>query len=109
VPVFFGLLYAAILLAVAFAQDRFGNRGLYVVAGLSGLTDVDAITLSIAQLVSLGRLGADDGWRLILTAAPSNLVFKAGVIAVLGHWLLFKTVVAFYSLSRLTETGYGSF
>ena len=96
---FFGLLYAVILLAVAFAKERFGNRGLYVVAGLSGLTDVDAITLSTAQLVSLGRLGADDGWRLILTAALSNLVFKAGLIVVLGHRLLFKTIVAFYSLA----------
>ncbi|MFN0085352.1 MAG: MgtC/SapB family protein [Blastocatellia bacterium] len=96
---FFGLLYALILLAVAYAKDRFGNRGLYVVAGLSGLTDVDAITLSTAQLVSLGRLGADDGWRLVLTAALSNLVFKAGVIVVLGHRALFKSVVAFYSLA----------
>lgn len=96
---FFGLLYAVILLAVAFAKDRFGSQGLYVVAGLSGLTDVDAITLSTAQLVSLGRLGADDGWRLILTAALSNLVFKAGLIAILGHRLLFKTIVAFYSLA----------
>lgn len=96
---FFGLLYAVILLAVAFAKDRFGSQGLYVVAGLSGLTDVDAITLSTAQLVSLGRLGADDGWRLILTAALSNLAFKACLIAALGHRLLFKAIVAFYSLA----------
>ncbi len=88
-----------ILLAVAFAKDHFGSQGLYVVAGLSGLTDVDAITLSTAQLVRLGRLGADDGWRLILTAALSNLVFKAGLIAALGHRLLFKTIVAFYTLA----------
>ena len=46
----FGVLYAAVLLAVAFARDRFGTAGLYTVAVLSGLTDVDAITLSTARL-----------------------------------------------------------
>jgi uncharacterized membrane protein (DUF4010 family) len=33
-----------------------GSRGLYAVAALSGLTDVDAITLSTAQLVNAGRI-----------------------------------------------------
>jgi hypothetical protein len=38
---------------------------------------VDAITLSTAQLVNAGRLNAEDGWRLIVVAAISNLIFKA--------------------------------
>jgi uncharacterized membrane protein (DUF4010 family) len=49
--VVFALLYALILLAVAWAKDRLGGHGLYVVAAISGLTDMDAITLSTAQLV----------------------------------------------------------
>ena len=40
--ILFGALYAVILLAVAFARDRFGTAGLYAVAAVSGLTDVDA-------------------------------------------------------------------
>ena len=82
--IFFGAIYAAVLLAVAFARDRFGTAGLYTVAAISGLTDVDALTLSTARLVSNGGLPAADGWRAILLAAMSNLVFKAGVVAVLG-------------------------
>lgn len=82
--IFFGAIYAAVLLAVAFARDRFGTAGLYTVAALSGLTDVDALTLSTARLVSNGGLPAADGWRAILLAAMSNLLFKAGVVAVLG-------------------------
>ena len=81
---FFGAIYAAVLLAVAFARDRFGTAGLYTVAALSGLTDVDALTLSTARLVDAGRLAPGDGWRAILLAVLSNLVFKAGIVAVLG-------------------------
>jgi uncharacterized membrane protein (DUF4010 family) len=80
----FGALYAAILLAVAFARHRFGTAGLYTVAGLSGLTDMDAITLSTSRLVQASRLEAETGWRAILLASLSNLVFKGGIVAALG-------------------------
>jgi uncharacterized membrane protein (DUF4010 family) len=95
----FGLIYAVVLFAVAAAKERFGNRGLYVVAGLSGLTDVDAITLSTAELVGVGRLSADHGWRLIVVALMSNLVFKAAAIAVLAHRRLFTKVALLYGVA----------
>ena len=82
--ILFGALYAAVLLAVAFARDRFGTAGLYTVAAISGLTDVDAITLSTSRLVQGGGLHPDTGWRAILLASMSNLVFKAGIVAALG-------------------------
>ncbi len=81
----FGLLYAAVLFAVSFAREYLGPGGLYAVAALSGLTDMDAITLSTAQLVKSGALSTDTGWRLILVGSMSNLAFKAGVVAALGH------------------------
>jgi uncharacterized membrane protein (DUF4010 family) len=58
---------------------------LYFVAGLSGLTDVDAITLSTSQMVNLNRISADQGWRVIIVATMSNLVFKAFMVAILGQ------------------------
>jgi len=81
----FGLLYALILLAVAVAKQHLGEGALYGVAAVSGLTDLDAITLSTAQLVRSGRLGTDLGWRLIVVGALANLVFKGMVAAALGH------------------------
>jgi uncharacterized membrane protein (DUF4010 family) len=48
----FGALYAVIIFAVAAAKDYFGTGGLYVVAMLSGLTDLDAITLSTGRLAA---------------------------------------------------------
>lgn len=80
----FAALYAVVLLAVAAAREHLGEAGLYAVAVLSGLTDMDAITLSTSQLMNAGRVDADTGWRLILTAGLANLAFKLGAVAVLG-------------------------
>ena len=89
----FGLMYALVLLAVAFAKQHFGSAGLYTVAAISGLTDMDAITLSTASLVSGAHLDAATGWRIVLTAGVANLVFK-GILAVsLGSRMLGKLVV----------------
>lgn len=95
----FGLLYAAVLFAVAIAREHFGDRGLFIVAGLSGLTDMDAITLSTAQLIREGRLDVAVGWRMILVGAMSNLVFKAGVVAALGSRRLLGRVAAAFGVA----------
>lgn len=95
----FGLLYAVVLYAAAAAKDHFGDSGLYVVAAISGLTDVDAITLSSAELINLGTLEAETGWRLVLLAATANLVFKAGAVALLGPRALFLRVLAVFAVA----------
>jgi len=93
----FGVLYAAVLLAVAFARDRFGTAGLYTVAALSGLTDVDAITLSTSRLVDGGHLAPGDGWRAILLAILVNLVFKAVLVAILGSRRMLGRVAVLFA------------
>lgn len=80
----FAAMYAAVLLAVAAAARYLGGAGLYAAAAISGLTDIDAITLSTSQLVEAGRVEASVGWRLILVASLSNLAFKVGVVSALG-------------------------
>lgn len=94
----FAAIYALVLLAVAAARDELGRGGLYLVAVLSGLTDVDAITLSTANLVRHDQLAADVGWRVVTVAAISNLAFKAGAVAVLGSRALLLRVGAGYAL-----------
>ncbi len=88
----FGLLYGAILFAVAFTKQKFGDNALYLVAIISGLTDVDAITLSLSQLMKGGGLNTSTGWRLILLASLSNLFFKGIMVAVLGTRQLAKWI-----------------
>ncbi|MGH2340311.1 MgtC/SapB family protein [Segnochrobactraceae bacterium EtOH-i3] len=43
-------LIGVILLATALARDQVGDRGVLIVASISGIADVDAITISMAQL-----------------------------------------------------------
>ncbi len=97
----FGALYGVVLLAVAAAKEYFGQSGLYVVAVLSGLTDMDAITLSVAELVHQDKLDAPTGWRLVLTASLSNLVFKTGVVAVLANRALLGRVALLFGAAFL--------
>ena len=94
----FGALYAIVLVAIAAAKDYFGDRGLYLVAGLSGLTDMDAITLSTAQLMSAGEIATDTGWRLILVGFMSNMVFKAGMVGMLGARDMFLRVALLFGI-----------
>jgi uncharacterized membrane protein (DUF4010 family) len=54
------------------------------VAAIAGLTDLSAITLSTANLMQADQLDVGTAWRMILVAGMSNIVFKAGVVLVLG-------------------------
>jgi uncharacterized membrane protein (DUF4010 family) len=92
----FGTLYAIILFAVAATKIHFERTGLFVVAVLSGLTDMDAITLSTSRMVSAGRLTADTGWKVIVSAVMANLIFKAALIAMLGHRKLVVRVAVLF-------------
>ena len=95
----FGGLYGVIILAVAATKEMMGDSGLYVIAMISGLTDVDAITLSTGRLVEQLRLEPATGWRLVLTAIMANLVFKAASVGVLGNRPLFYRVSLTFGIS----------
>jgi uncharacterized membrane protein (DUF4010 family) len=94
----FGIIYAVILIAVAAGRAHFGERGLYLVAILSGLHSLDAITISTAQFVEAGSIDATLGWKLILTAALANYVSKAILVASLGSRGLRNWTLALFGL-----------
>ena len=95
----FGLLYVAVLYGVALAKEHFGNTGLYTVAAISGLTDMDAITLSTSRLVNTGNVDPGTGWRVILLGGLANLVFKAGLALSLGAQGFRRPVLAGFTAS----------
>jgi uncharacterized membrane protein (DUF4010 family) len=80
----FGLLYAAVLFASAWLGDLVGSRGVYGVALISGLTDVDAITLSSLHLLEIGTLTQHQSATAILLALLANIVFKSGLTLAIG-------------------------
>lgn len=95
----FGALYAIVILAVAVAQHRYGDAGMYPVAVISGMTDTDAITLSTSNLAAQGRLGAPTAWRLILLAVLANIAFKGACACVLGSAGLRRRIVVLFGLA----------
>jgi uncharacterized membrane protein (DUF4010 family) len=78
----FAALFAAVLLAVKLTQTYAPASGLYLVAALAGTTDVDAITLSMAQYARDGDHAT--AVRAIVLATVTNTVVKAGMVATLG-------------------------
>jgi uncharacterized membrane protein (DUF4010 family) len=101
----FAALYVVVLLAVAFVNERVGTQGLYVVSVVSGLTDVDAITLSVARLVGSGQIDGSQGWRLVVVGALSNLVFKGAMAAALGDVRLRRFVAILFGLQVALGAG----
>lgn len=95
----FGAVYALVVLAAAWAKAQFGSKGLYTVAGISGLVDLEAITLSSAQLVRGGKLAADLAWRLVLLASLANLAFKTGIVALWGGRGLLRRIAPYWGVA----------
>jgi uncharacterized membrane protein (DUF4010 family) len=79
----FGLLFAAVTLVVALTRHYSPGRGLFVVAALAGLTDVDAITLSMADYARQGG-DATTAMRAIVIASLANTLVKCGLVGFLG-------------------------
>lgn len=77
-------------------EPIFQQLGISVLLGLTGLTEMDAVTLSTARLVELREILAADGWRMIVTAALANLVSKAGLAGLLGGWRLLARVLPLF-------------
>lgn len=80
----FGAIYALVLVAAAWLSHHAGSGGLYGLAMVSGLTDVDAITLSSLRLFELDKIDAQQVVSVIVIAYGSNMAFKLGMVAVVG-------------------------
>ena len=93
----FAALFAVVLLAVKIVQEHFPPSGLYAVAALAGLTDVDAITLSMSEFAQSGE--ARVAVIAIVIASLSNTIVKCGMGFVLGGEGLGKKLLAATSVA----------
>jgi uncharacterized membrane protein (DUF4010 family) len=89
----FGLFFAGVLLVVAIARTHLAAGGLYAVAALAGLTDVDAITLSMATYARDGG-AAPIAVGAIVIAAIANSAAKTGMTMALGAKPFWRRVLA---------------
>lgn len=88
----FALFFAGVLVLVKYSTENFGDSGAYIAAAISGITDVDAITLSMAKL-SQGNGNTALARNAILLAALSNTLVKFGMVLVVGSRSLVKVAL----------------
>jgi uncharacterized membrane protein (DUF4010 family) len=80
----FGLLFGIVVFVAKAAQVYLGEAGLYLAAGIAGLSDVDAITLAMADLARIDAGNLTVAARAIVIAALANTLVKSGLAATLG-------------------------
>jgi len=93
----FGALLAGVMLLAEGARAWFGDAGIYALAAISGLTDVDAITLSLARMAG-EDLAAEVAAGGVLLAAVVNTGVKAGLVAMVGGRRMAALVAATFAL-----------
>jgi uncharacterized membrane protein (DUF4010 family) len=78
------LLFQIVLFVVALANQYFGAQGLYGTAAVLGLSDVDALTLSMARLASTG-MAVDVVARALTIGILANTLVKLGIAVAVGR------------------------
>lgn len=77
----FGIAYAAVSVATKAARQYVGAQGLFLVAAVAGLTDVDAVTLSTARQAETADVAAVVA---ILIAVVANTIVKSSIALWIG-------------------------
>ncbi|EDL67172.1 MgtC/SapB family protein [Vibrio campbellii] len=88
---FFGVVLAVIMLLSHALSDLFGNAGVLILSALSGITDVDAISLALGRQ-STQTLSVETAALGILIAASVNTVVKMGMVVAIGDKALWRRV-----------------
>ena len=89
----FGLLFAVVFVVVELAKDSFGSVGVYFTSAIAGLTDVNAITLSLSRLVEGNQLNHQVAGIAIIIAALTNTITKGAIAYFAGSHELRRMII----------------
>jgi uncharacterized membrane protein (DUF4010 family) len=101
----FALIYGLVVFLVKAATHLDWQGGLLPLSFVSGLTDLDAIALSMADGRNDGSVGPVLALQAVLVAAVANTLMKAGLALALGHADLRRPVAAVLGLTVLVGVG----
>ena len=93
----FGIFFAVILALVKVANFYLQTKGVYIVSFISGFADVDAITVSLANL-SKDSLSLAVAKRGIIIAALTNVAVKGGIALWFGGKKFGRIIAGFYAV-----------
>ncbi len=94
----FAAFLGAVTVAGRFLADQFGDAGLLITSAVSGLVDVDAITLSVGRMVAEEAVGAKVATLGLFIAATVNQVTKLGLATALDGAALSLRILPAYLL-----------
>jgi uncharacterized membrane protein (DUF4010 family) len=94
----FGIIFAAIIFIARITEVLAGDSGVYVVSFLSGLSDVDPITLTMSQISHDDPSKLNQATVAITIAAFSNTVMKAVMACILGSKRFRITILAGFGI-----------
>ncbi|MBK7828080.1 MgtC/SapB family protein [Nannocystis sp.] len=100
-----GVLLSAVLIASAVAQRHFGDRGLYITAAASGLTDVDAVTLAVSHQSKEGLVAAAVASLAITIAVVTNTLVKGGMALFMGRTGFGRPIALVFALAITVGVG----
>jgi uncharacterized membrane protein (DUF4010 family) len=101
----FGILFGVVLLITRGAQSVLGDTGVYVTSFLAGLTGLDAVTLSMAQLAGRG-VSYEVAAQALLVAVTANTVAKAALTLFLGARSLHRYTLPSLGFLALISLGW---
>ncbi|MFL0685446.1 MAG: MgtC/SapB family protein [Algoriphagus aquaeductus] len=93
----FGAIYSAILLLVSYANENIGERGTFISSAIAGISDIDAITISVSKLAG-NQLIMQIAGISILIATISNTLVKMGIGIYAGSMELRKKLILGYGV-----------
>lgn len=93
----FGIIFVAITLIVSYSNDVFGASGIFLSSAIAGLSDIDAITISVSKLAG-GSIDLNLASKSVLIATISNTLVKMAI----GIW------AGSPALRKLLYIGYGA-
>lgn len=105
----FGLAFAVVLIVFEFTQDSFGSIGVYFTSAIAGLTDVDAITLSVSRLVLNAKMDFRVAGIAIIIAVIMNTISKGAIVYFTGSQELRRTVIRSFSVILLAGLFFSGF
>lgn len=88
-----GVLLTLILLMASVLQQWLGNAGIYVLATISGITDVDAITLSLTRMSQTGLASTTVIIGIIIASSVNNLMKAGMAISIGGRAMLMRVAL----------------
>jgi uncharacterized membrane protein (DUF4010 family) len=101
----FGVLFGAILFAGKAAASAFGSGAVYWTSTLGGSLDVDAVAMSLTDLLGRGTITAPAGAAALLLALAANAIIKTAIAFYAGAFSFTRTVAAGFAAMAAAGIG----